>query len=67
MVSHERQGALFAEVHDNTKKDRDLKKLTMLIAGGILSAALPITAEAETVGGHMWTCRINGDSEWSLT
>ena len=38
----------------------EMKKLMMLIAGGILSAVLPLAAETETVGGCMWTCRING-------
>ena len=39
-----------------------MKKLLMLILGGILAAATPLMAETETVGDYTWTYRINGDT-----
>jgi len=39
-----------------------MKKFMMLIAGGILSAALPLMAATEQVGTFTWTYRINGDT-----
>ena len=41
-----------------------MKKLqmTLLMMCGIALAALPLTAETETVGGYTWTYRINGDT-----
>ena len=44
------------EAHEKMKVEAlEVKKLMLLIAGGILSAALPLAADTETVGGYTCT------------
>ena len=45
------------------ESDNMMKKLMMLIVGGILSATLPLTADTETVNGITWTYTVsNGEA-----
>ena len=51
------------ETHEKMKVEvQKMKKLMMLIAGGILSAPLPLAAATEMVGGYTWTFQINSDT-----
>ena len=40
----------------------EMKKLMLLVLGGMLAAVMPLMAETETVGGYTWTYRINGNA-----
>ena len=37
-----------------------MKKVMMLVAGGILGAALPLMAETETIDGYTWSYTLDG-------
>ena len=39
-----------------------MKKLMLLVLGGMLAAAMPLWAETERVGGYTWTYSVNGDT-----
>ena len=70
--SREYRSTLLVETYDKKYEVQKMKKLIMLITGGILSAALPFAADTATVNGIEWSYTVNDgmaviEKEWDYS